>query len=187
LILRGAKADLLWLFFYGKFIVHQTNSKMTIVKTSNPEWFGIKTTIFAAGEIHPHKETGEFEVHEDHLQDVLESYDHISVVGEEGKQTQKPKEEKIKEPGEDGEEIEKKSDEDELNKKEETITGEVTKQEEVIAPAIEVSVDEKEKMIAELETKTRAELQALCAAFPRKEWGNLNKGELIEFLKTKLA
>lgn len=157
---------------------------MVIVKTLNPDWFGTKKVIAAAGEVHPDKVSGQFEIAEEHLQEVLELYPDIvqadlqsispAPTSSPAADLDPEKEEKIEGEDEDQENLQK-NEEDGLNPEQETITGEAT------------STDAPEDLTAPLQEKTLKELQDLAKAFPRKEWGTLNKTELIQFLKNKLA
>lgn len=165
---------------------------MAIVKTLNPDWFGTKKVIAAAGEVNPDKKTGEFEIAEEHVQEVLELY-HPDIVLADGstlpanskKDENEEEEELDTDTDKDGEKIQK-NEEDNLNPQQEEITGEAEGVSEVSSETNEGSSDNSE-LLASLEAKTLKELQDLAKAFPRKDWGALNKTELLEFLKTKLA
>lgn len=162
---------------------------MVIVKTLNPDWFGTKKVIAAAGEVHPDKVSGQFEIAEEHLEEVLELYPDIVKADLKSIKpapipnpvlTAAPtvdpdpeKEEKLEGEDENQENLQK-NEEDDLNPKQETITG-------------ESNSNETGDLTAPLQEKTLKELQELAKVFPRKEWGTLNKTELIEFLKNKLA
>lgn len=163
---------------------------MAIVKTNDSEWFGRSLTIFAAGTVVISKE-GEFEIPDECVTDVTETYPHISLI--EGEIPPAPIVEDLKgviiidDPKIDEELIKEKSESDELNEGDaEEEENAITSQGEAVQVESEAS-DEKATMIAALDSKTRAELQALCATFPRKEWGSLNKEDLINYLKAKLA
>lgn len=173
---------------------------MIIVKTDNEKRFGVTVTMPGVGTVTPSKEDGTFE-HQDEsaVQELISVISDFYVLSNgEGKEQkldddtqggesldEKLKGEELKEKSETGEPLEDKGEGLEIIPE-----GTITESLQESAPQSEASQEQSPEVTNEdiktaLDTKTRAELQELCKPFPRKEWGNLNKGELVAYLIDK--
>ena len=134
---------------------------MTTLKVKNEKSYGSKVNLAGAGTVQI-SATGTFDTEDWMAEKILAAHpDHFEVFGETTTTTTTL------------EELKKKAEEDDLNDGADTND-------------IGMSAEEKEQLIASLDSKSLAELKGFAKSFPKAEWKSLGQPELIEYLKGKL-
>lgn len=143
---------------------------MTIkIRTKNELRFGQRITLFAAGTVEISKE-GTFEVDTEEIaKDVEETYHpEFFIDGKQSESTTMTTETTTQKP----EELNKKAEEDELNKNTGNDIG---------------GDNEKELLIKQIDSSAMDELTELAKPFRKKDWDKMDEAQLKAYLKSKLA
>lgn len=150
-----------------------------IVKTENKDRWGQTCTWVGVGKVTVHKDNGMFETEEgEGLNELLELFPEFKIVNI------------------DGEPLESISTKSEVNTLGKEVVNELSDKApeselQQKAPEIEVLPEEDKADVLEaylenLNSKTRKELEDMCASFPSSEWRGKKKEELVTYLMEKL-
>lgn len=145
-----------------------------ILKTDTKHRHGVKVTLPGVGTVTPSKEHGVFESDDEAgVKKLLHHVKDFYLV-------EKTENGYVKiEPDEEEEDLKNKS---ETSTVKPLVTGEGNKGGDA---NMQLALTEEE--VATLGDNTKADLETLCKIFPSKEWRGKNKGELVEYIKSKLA